>query len=1041
MVTSLRHFLRRHPRSTVVGVLLVLLGSWLVHLALAYRLSPAEVDKTLSSTLHLDVQTDAVRLTWRGRVTLHHLVIRNGAETLISAPTAEVQIDLRDLARGQINAQAITLDQPELTLSLRQSQDWSERLQANPLPGTIPILINEGLCHYTVTTGRVVRLEHLSGRLILCAGNLTGDTGFTDDLGDRYHVTVNLHSPQVSIKGTIMQSSLAAVASAFHVSSSLGVDGQANVAFSLQGRVPDLSLDASLQVNGGGAAMAPHLQGTLHLTPEASFEGHLDARGGAILGVGPLTSLDLPVHVSASGLRITQARVEVPAGTLQLDADLPAQGDVAMSLTSAAFDPARLSCLQASGLRTSAGPLQVKATGPLSNLVIRLAAVYPTVEARGRLLRNTRLDGAVRLTSGGLETSTLTVGLDGHRVRLTGFVHWSDPHLVQAQVQGMDLAALGMLFNVSSALEPLQGMLSASVSYQPATQRLEVQATVPRGMVAGEPLEALEVSLVNLRQDSATVAARWRQNQREATVHIERTPHGQVAFKVHGAAWRGRAIPDVEGRGSLQGDAATLVARVPGLSPPLDVTVQVQVAAHTFLASIPFNGQDVAAVGRLWSTSVPAFQGKLSGRLTVSGPPMSVQFDGDISALQREDISIDTAHVQIHPGPGLVSDISVEAPHLRWRGQEVGAVTGRMEFQHSTLSLLSIVVPFTQPPLQVTGAVDVVNGRLHLEAPLSGTGVDDLARWIVPHGTNLHGTLTGLATVDGTLDQPVVSFAGHTSGVAGVTGTLSMSARPVSAGSISGTWLLRDATLKGQALPTMRGAVSGTLQQVSVAGHFAVQNLAPVVSEFPGLAGRVTFRATFAPSSPGVATVQVTLDHARRGGRPFPALQASGHLVTPAGLHLSSVSVASLGLSLAGDVNLQQQTFNLTGTLQGTALQDLTSLAGSPSRDTSGVLSGALHVDGSLDTPQIQFTGRVANLVSKSLALGAGQLSLTCTPTTVNGTLRLDHRVGLTSGSLLSHIPGLSAVTNAVVDVRGATISGTPQNPKITPTVQALRGF
>lgn len=1038
MLSSLRRFFSRHGRGTVASVVAAVLGSWIVHGMLVYRLSPTQVDKTLSAILAADVHSEAVGLSWTGMVTLRGLVISTSRGTLMSAPSARVQIVLRDLLRGQINAQAVSVNQPDVALNLDQWADWSRRLQGNPLSGKIPILLNDGRLRYG-QGGGTLAFTHVDGRMILWGGNLTGDAGFVDDQGDRYHVTMALHTPYVAVQGTVLQPSLVATAAAFHVPPALGVRGAVSVPFWLKGQLPDLSLDAWVRLHGPAATLAPRIHGTLHATSPPSFEGLVDLQGGTIPGVGPVQSLAVPVTVSAAGLRISGAHLDIPAGRLHVDAVVPTVGTATVAITSDAFNPSRLSGLENTGLRASAGPLKLRARGTLSELSIRLAALYPTVQTTHKTVQKVHLDGQATLAPGSLHLTALTLTLDGRRMRVAGALHWLDPKQVVATISDVDVSMLAALFNAPSALEPLSGLLAATVTYQPATSRIEVHGTMKRGKLAGEAFTALDMSLDSVRNEIAHFTGRWRQQQQAGLLQVQRTAGGPFTFKLKGAVWQGQRVPEVEGQGTVAGEVTTVAARITGVSPPLDVAGRLDGAAGTFTATTTLNGQDIGAARRLLPAALPAVSGRVYGPLTVAGPGLSQHFEGDVKDFKSSDLSMATLHMSIQ-GAGGVTRATVSAPQVTWRGHTYGAVSCRIELKKGTLSIQNLALPLTQPPLSLSGTIDLASGRLRLQTVLSGMAVDKLLGAVAPEVSAAGGTLTGRVVVDGRTSRPTLRFDGRAADVAGLSGRVQLSIRQ-SPGGIAGTWRVSGGTLYRQGLPAMRGTLSGNATTMSVQGSFAAQSMPLVATRFPGLAGRVTFRAKMSPSARSAVAVDGTLTRATLAGRSFPSVRAVGSADRAGHAQLSTVSVASLGMTLWGAVDFEQQTLALSGTLRSTPLQELTRLAGSPGQGASGLLSGPLLVSGTLDAPRVQFQGRVARLTANGLALGAGRLNLTGTPTTVNGTLQLDRPVGMTSGSFLSRIPGLSAITNAAVSVTGATISGSPQNPRITPTVRALRGF
>ncbi|MHB2019764.1 MAG: hypothetical protein ACYCW6_22715 [Candidatus Xenobia bacterium] len=1057
----MRDVLHRHPWRVMIGLLAgVLLLIAIAHAALAAYLSPQRIDARLADILHVNVKSDRVRLGWTGLVTLEGLHLNGGADETLVVPAAEVRVAWWNLGRGALRIQSIVLKDPDLSMSARRVQLWFSRLQG--APQGLPLRIAGGRFALHTASGRIVRFDDISGTLDPTASGLLYDALLTSESGGHYQLGGRIKDDQVTLQVVASEPSIVVLAKVWHVPPSPDLTGKAQLHMTIGGRLPNLKVDGVLTVLGPTITVQPHLTGTLHMTPHPSFDGTVQAGAGTLPGLGVLHSLYVPLHLSDQEIRVEKGVVALQAGSLQLQLAIGRRGPILLDVSSAAFDPSLLASLSHSGLHTSAGPLMVHARGPWSRLAIQLTARYPGI----------RLSGRARLEGSRLDLTALTLVLRERPMRVTGSLQWTPTRSIEAHITGLDIGLLSELFNVPAWAQPCSGVMTTEIHYLPAGRRLTVHATAVSGRLAGEPFKRLDATLQTHAAGSATLAGVFHQHDSKVSLAGSLTPSGamqaaldglplpldrwtgkplhhlsgRLAVKLAGdlkqltrasatlshAAWLGHHLPEATGQLSWSDHSMHATVQVSGLSPPLDIVADYQTDTRQFSASAQFNGQSIEALSGFVGVHVA---GHLSGPLQVAGtlgqasaaflqaeqpaPEVTLQFAGDLRQGQLGGFTMNRAHLALADAPNGGTQIAVDAPAVAWRGRDRGALALRLTLRGTTL----VIQRATLPMMTVSGRMDTAGGPMHLTADLPRLAAADLM-------ASSSGRLAVQATVDGTWQHLVAQASVLTQDLS-VSNLALGSARLTLRGSgtldhLAGTWQLSGT----RALPEMAGRFTSQGNGITVQGAVAVSSVPALASGMPGLQGQLWYQVAFPERN-----LQFALSQAMREGRPFPALQGTG-LLDSGLLKLRRLAVPGLGVSLAGNLDMNRHALALSGTVQNGSIGALSALAGGSS-DSQGTLRGTLDLDGTMSAPRLRFSGRVTGLIWKSFPMGNGTLQLTATSATVNGLLHLDRPARLPSsiGSLPFRFEGM--VGNlAGVGIVGARISGTPQDPQVTPMLR-----
>lgn len=844
--------------------------------------------------------------------------------------------------------------------------------------------------------------------------------------------------PGVRVEARVDRAVLAQVASLFPQAAGLELEGLSSKGTLLA----DLRTGRSsgTVLGGPGSAAGVAVEG-LRLDFQGA-KGKPLALGGAIQLAGQRLALSgtVPGRLALSGAGLPLQRLplvgaRLPGWTGTVDATLRLDPVT----RAASYD------LVARNLKDRGRPIpdiSARGQGSAARLVVESGAVAltPPLPFEGTLdLEKSRLDLSATLQGQTVEQLARFVpALKGMSGRLEG------PLTVRGPFARPAISFDGRVRQATVAAIPVQ---EARVQVTlPAPSQMRLTATMEA--LPFQSVPALKAAVPDLA-GAARVQVRTSDPAQGYTIDL-RAPT---------ATFRGQALGEVRGRMLWRGAELRVQDLSLPLSPPLHVTGTI---LPRMRLQARLEGQDLARLASFLPGEVPEVGGRAFGDLRVDGTAraLGVAFHGRGEGLRFAGQGFGAATLRLDvTRRGTAMDGVLEAGGLRaettsavqsllagtkgalsgsvafrtgrsplvnfrleegaWQGKALPPLQGRLAWGSETVQVQELRVGLS-PPVTLSGVLRPTTKGFDLSGKLQGSRLKDLLA-LAPAGLpDLEGRLEGPLTMGGAGPTMSLGFRGTLSDL--VAGGVQIGTGEVSA-TVNRTGEVVRTALRGEG--------------------FDAGRVAPLAARYPGLRGALSFEGDVGPEG---TDFQARLQEASMQAGPVPELQGV-FLLQGDVLNVQSLRAAlDPPLELSGQYRVGGGNLELHGQLGGQSLGDLIRLAGGrPPEDLAGRLSGPVGLSGTSSAPVLDFHGRITELTLKGINLGAGEVAVRVAEG-LEGNVTLDQPVSLGAvGGLagpLGRLPMLQGLLDSTgVQILGASLGGSPVDPKITPRFAGLQSL
>lgn len=267
-----------------------------------------------------------------------------------------------------------------------------------------------------------------------------------------------------------------------------------------------------------------------------------------------------------------------------------------------------------------------------------------------------------------------------------------------------------------------------------------------------------------------------------------------------------RPLPSLSGVFKWQEPSINLPALRLATTPPIDGNGEINTSTKTFSFKAALSGQSASTLAQLGGISLNNIDGKLTGKLAVTGTPSQMQasFKGKGTHMVFNDSALGSGQVEVTAKPATgqieVKVDEMQAQQLSLLQGQFPGLTGKAKFQInynlqsqseskirfgltnatykgssfpsidgfftwkdplvqiSTLKLYDIT-----PPLDLTGSINTRSQLLSIDGLLSGQSLATLMKLAGASNLEMDGRLHGPLDIRGTSTDPHLSFKGKLS--------------------------------------------------------------------------------------------------------------------------------------------------------------------------------------------------------------------------------------------------------------------------------------
>lgn len=767
----------RWLRHLVTLVVLLVIGALLLlgvgtHLVLS-RVDLRAVEAQLSTASALEAHVGGITTDWKGLVLLKDLRLELNGRPVLKTREAGLRVAFWQLSATHPDVLFLRLASPTLTLDATTVRYLSEHFRSHP-PVASPLRVV--LRHGSLLAGNR-ELRNLYGLLTISPDRVPFQLSGDDAEGGRYTARGELTRAGFSCQGNVTNVSLRR-AWQVHLPAEVLVSGPFTAAGGETGA--DVALNWTVQ----DSPLASHLSGGARLGTDGALEADLTATQGRLPALGTYRWLTASIEVKAGETSIKRAHVALPSQEVDLSGTLSADGRADFHLVSS------------EGFSATVGgqypALVMKGSGRLSGFDVQLEAHQR--DAASAIVD--RLDMSNQLGHVGL-MGTVSIAPAGD----------AD---IELEVDGQ---SNGQTPNLPAWLPPAHLLGHVGVRYAPDERVWTAHLTTEKLQCGGESgdltLDARYVPFADLN----------------ATVHLDVSgaPAGGVAdvqalwspssdplinFSVSRPRWNTQGLLPFNGSVTLHSPTVHVVLNIPDVIPGLQVAGDVDTGRMTMDFSAELKGEEAEMMASLVSTDLPVLHGNLYGTVRVQGPLAhpGLHFDGSLVhgtlgrlALGDSQISLSrpaapdvtmrldastfplqelhsvhsllpelegvgTAHFTTR-GRGQPSEAVLDFPATTWQDRPLGPLRGHLIRQQGVVRAEGVTLPFTTPPLVVSGTWNEGTQTVDFSGTANGQSFSDLAAFFPAAPNGLSGRLYGAWRVSGPRNTPRWHFAGSGQGL------------------------------------------------------------------------------------------------------------------------------------------------------------------------------------------------------------------------------------------------------------------------------------
>lgn len=314
-------------------------------------------------------------------------------------------------------------------------------------------------------------------------------------------------------------------------------------------------------------------------------------------------------------------------------------------------------------------------------------------------------------------------------------------------------------------------------------------------------------------------------------------------------------------------------------------------------------------------------------------------------------------HARFSTNKDEKSEVSFSLPRASYKGKSIPPLQGTVFVQGNVVSLSSVRLTRTTPPLEITGEYNLKSKQMHLVADLKGQDSAALLSFASASPIKMKGSLYGKGEVRGVYPDLGVRFNGEVRNVE-----------------------FQDFAFDSGHL-TVEGALPSHFKVNFQTNQFSLAKLPVIHHLVPDLEGTGTLSLSSSPLSSAPdkqwADVEVHLKQVSWKGKSYGGVEAKFNVHPPLiTITRLQVPLTQPPLLVTGEVNTAGKKMQLRAHLEGQNIGDLAKEMGQPAGEAGGSLYGDLLITGFPPAVRLAFKGKGKNLRFSGMDLGEADLIL-----------------------------------------------------------------